>query len=74
MVLTKSSIDELTRDFSTEAIRFNSRFKEEDIPLEITEENLQYLITKLCDLREELDNLYDEREDIGAMYTEMFND
>lgn len=74
MVLTKSYIDELTRDFSTEAIRFNSRFKEEVIPLQITEENLQYLITKLCDLREELDNLYDERKDIGAMYTEMFND
>lgn len=74
MVLTKSYIDELTRDFSTEAIRFNSRFKEEVIPLQITEENLQYLITKLCDLREELDNLYDESKDIGAMYTEMFND
>lgn len=74
MVLTKSYIDELTRDFSTEAIRFNSRFKEEDIPLQITEENLQYLITKLCDMREELDNLYDERKDMGAMYVEMLND
>lgn len=74
MVLTKSYIDELTRKFSTEAIRFNRRFKEEEVPLQITEENLQYLITKLCDMREELDNLYDEKEDMDAMYVEMLND
>lgn len=73
MLLTKSYIDELTRDYSIEAIRFSSKLEEKNIPLRITEDDLLYLVTRLCDLRNELDNLYDEREGMNALYEEAFN-
>jgi len=57
MVITKDKINEISSLWSAEQIDFRRQIEQsDDIQLQISQDNLKYLLLKLCDLREELDD------------------
>lgn len=57
MIITKNRINRISSLWSVEQINFNKQLEESNnIRLQISQEDLRYLLLRLCDLREELDN------------------
>lgn len=57
MIITKDRINKISSLWSVEQINFKKQLEESNnIGLQISQEDLRYLLLRLCDLREELDN------------------
>ena len=57
MIITKDRINRISSLWSVEQINFKKQLEESNnIRLQISQEDLRYLLLRLCDLREELDN------------------
>ncbi len=57
MIITKNRINRISSLWSVEQINFKKQLEESNnIRLQISQEDLRYLLLRLCDLREELDN------------------
>ena len=57
MIITKNRINRISSLWSVEQINFKNQLEESNnIRLQISQEDLRYLLLRLCDLREELDN------------------
>lgn len=57
MIITKDRINRISSLWSVEQINFKKQLEESNnIGLQISQEDLRYLLLRLCDLREELDN------------------
>lgn len=57
MVITKDKINEISSLWSGEQINFRRQLEQSNnIQLQISQDDLKYLLLKLCDLREELDD------------------
>lgn len=56
MVITKDKINEISSLWSGEQIDFRRQLEQSNnIRLQISQDDLKYLLLRLCDLREELD-------------------
>lgn len=56
MVITKDKINEISSLWSGEQINFRRQLEQSNnIQLQISQDDLKYLLLRLCDLREELD-------------------
>lgn len=56
MVITKDKINEISSLWSGEQIDFRRQLEQSNnIQLQISQDDLKYLLLRLCDLREELD-------------------
>ena len=56
IVITKDKINEISSLWSTEQIDFRRQLEQSNnIQLQISQDDLKYLLLRLCDLREELD-------------------
>ncbi|MCI6749236.1 hypothetical protein [Megasphaera elsdenii] len=57
MVITKDKINEISSLWSGEQINFRRQLEQSNnIQLQISQDDLKYLLLRLCDLREELDD------------------
>lgn len=57
MVITKDKINEISSLWSGEQIDFRRQLEQSNnIQLQISQDDLKYLLLRLCDLREELDD------------------
>ncbi len=57
MIITKNRINRISSLWSIEQINFKKQLEESNnVRLQISQEDLRYLLLRLCDLREELDN------------------
>ncbi|WP_418518777.1 hypothetical protein [Megasphaera sp.] len=57
MVITKDKINEISSLWSGEQINFRRQLEQSNnIQLQIGQDDLKYLLLRLCDLREELDD------------------
>ena len=64
MLLTRNKIDRLTALWNAEAIDLKTAFEENNISIEINQDDLKYLIIKLCELRLDLDDSISDNIDI----------
>lgn len=56
MVITKDKINKISSLWSGEQINFRRQLEQSNnIQLQISQDDLKYLLLRLCDLREELD-------------------
>lgn len=57
MVITKDKINRISSLWSGEQINFRRQLEQSNnIQLQISQDDLKYLLLRLCDLREELDD------------------
>ena len=63
MLLTRNKIDRLTALWNAEAIDLKTA-EENNISIEINQDDLKYLIIKLCELRLDLDDSISDNIDI----------
>lgn len=64
MLLTRNKIDRLTALWNAEAIDLKTALEENNIIIEINQDDLKYLIIKLCELRLDLDDSISDNIDI----------
>jgi hypothetical protein len=64
MMLTRNKIDRLTALWNAEAIDLKTALEENNISIEINQDDLKYLIIKLCELRLDLDDSISDNIDI----------
>lgn len=65
MLLTRNKIDRLTVLWNTEVIDLKTALEENNISsIEINQDDLKYLIIKLCELRLDLDDSISDNIDI----------
>lgn len=64
MLLTRNKIDRLTALWNAEAIDLKTALEENNISIEINQDDLKYLIIKLCELRLHLDDSISDNIDI----------
>lgn len=64
MLLTRNKIDRLTALWNAEVINLKTALEENNISIEINQDDLKYLIIKLCELRLDLDDSISDNIDI----------
>ena len=64
LLLTRNKIDRLTVLWNTEVIDLKTALEENNISIEINQDDLKYLIIKLCELRLDLDDSISDNIDI----------
>ena len=64
MLLTRNKIDRLTVLWNTEVIDLKTALEENNISIEINQDDLKYLIIKLCEFRLDLDDSISDNIDI----------
>lgn len=64
MLLTRNKIDRLTALWNAEVIDLKTALEENNISIEINQDDLKYLIIKLCELRLDLDDSISDNIDI----------
>ena len=64
MLLTRNKTDRLTALWNAEAIDLKTALEENNISIEINQDDLKYLIIKLCELRLGLDDSISDNIDI----------
>ncbi|MCQ4906012.1 hypothetical protein NE479_00330 [Phascolarctobacterium faecium] len=64
MILTRNKIDRLTALWNAEVIDLKTALEENNISIEINQDDLKYLIIKLCELRLDLDDSISDNIDI----------
>lgn len=64
MILTRNKIDRLTALWNAEVIDLKTVLEENNISIEINQDDLKYLIIKLCELRLDLDDSISDNIDI----------
>lgn len=64
MLLTRNKIDRLTALWNAEVIDLKAVLEENNISIEINQDDLKYLIIKLCELRLDLDDSISDNIDI----------
>ncbi len=64
MLLTRNKIDRLTALWNAEVIDLKTVLEENNISIEINQDDLKYLIIKLCELRLDLDDSISDNIDI----------
>lgn len=64
MLLTRNKIDQLTDLWNIDVMELKTALEENNIKIEINQDDLKYLIIKLCELRLDLDDSISANIDI----------